>query len=115
MFDIIFTKANDIPNRMRYRLKADELLVNLSKYISSHICSPDLLVRFGGDEFALILMSNNRQFVLDKFAQIMNGVKNDLGITISAGLASSTQADNFDVLVNLADKALYKSKQCRRN
>lgn len=108
MVDIdYFKKFND----QHGHLKGDELLVNLSRLVCSRIRSSDLFVRYGGEEFALILPGNNQDSALNLIEELRQSIKDKLGISISVGLTTSQRSNDFNELLELADNALYISKQ----
>lgn len=95
--------------------EGDELLINLAGLVNKHIRSSDFLARYGGEEFALILTVNNPETAFEFLNNLIEDIENKLGITISAGVASSDMSDSFEHLLDLADQALYQSKQQGRN
>lgn len=112
MIDIdYFKKYNDT----RGHLEGDKLLVSLAHFIEQHIRSSDLFVRYGGEEFAMILPASNSDSAFTFLSSLKNDIERTLGITVSMGVASSSMADNFEHLLGLADAALYQSKQQGRN
>ena len=112
MIDIdFFKKYNDTHGHMA----GDELLINLAKLVTGNIRSSDFFARYGGEEFALILTASSGETALELINNLMKEIKNKLDITISAGLASSDLSGDFTQLIDLADHALYQSKQKGRN
>lgn len=87
----------------------------------------DLAARYGGEEFAVLLYGTNLSDALDLAEAGRRGVERlqiphsgsvDWGVaTISIGVASVTPQVDTDVslLINLADKALYRAKRNGRN
>jgi len=106
-----FKKYNDTHGH----LKGDELLIKLARLVEKQIRSSDFFARYGGEEFALVLTANSPDTALELVNKLMSDIKSELEITMSAGLSSSDMADSFDQLLELADKALYQSKQQGRN
>lgn len=110
----------DIDNFKKYNdthghLKGDELLISMTKLVTRHIRSSDFFARYGGEEFALILTANSREAALEFLNNLMKDIELTLDITISAGLSSSDMSDSYTQLIDLADQALYQSKQQGRN
>jgi len=81
----------------------------------------DLAVRWGGEEFVLILANTNRQAAIEIANQIRMSVEQlkspDFGnCTVSAGLSSAIpEGDDYGGIMKLADKALYMAKETGRN
>jgi len=96
-------------------LKGDEMLVKLAQLVLDKIRSSDFFARYGGEEFALVLTANTRESAHEFMNTLKSEIQDKLGITISAGLSSSNQSDSFEGLLELADQALYQSKQQGRN
>lgn len=85
-------------------------------------CS-DLLCRYGGEEFALILPETSLENAEQTAERIRSGIENlsirgmDRSQTISAGISFRTgeQTGSLDELLDQADKALYRAKETGRN
>ncbi len=86
--------------------------------------SIDLIGRFGGDEFILLLVETNAEDALNVAERIRQHVaatpveteKGPLNITVSLGLAH-LGGDFLDLvaLISSADSALYQAKNSGRN
>lgn len=97
-------------------LFGDEVILMLSQKMKASFRRTDLLFRFGGDEFVIILepipedmarltLERFRQTVVDhRFPQIG-------GIAISIGFDKLTENDFPQTVLNRADKALYYAKE----
>lgn len=89
--------------------------------------SSDVPVRYGGEEFAILLLDQDEENVLDKAEQLRKEIEylniphedSDVSnwITISVGVATVVPNEQTDIksFINRADKALYKSKLSGRN
>ncbi len=96
----------------------DELLCVLARYIQSQIRQEDIACRYGGEEFLLVMPGATPEAVLERVANLVEGVRHLhlqtpslRSITISAGVAfypkhGSTKKD----LIRIADAALYRAK-----
>lgn len=121
MFDIdLFKQINDTYGH----LTGDTVLEKIVSVVKSQLRETDVLSRYGGDEFVILLSSSNEQDALTLLERIRNeliaspfevtGTKLDL--TISVGIASMhTSMEKSDQLVSLVDQALYAAKNAGRN
>lgn len=93
-------------------------LVEISK---SSIRESDLIIRFGGDEFIILLPNTNIQsarFVANKIInKITEYNKNkEFNFSISVGISDYQIGDNsIDNIILRADKSLYKAKKIGKN
>ncbi|MCU7554348.1 diguanylate cyclase [Alteromonas sp. ASW11-19] len=79
----------------------------------------DILARFGGDEF-VVLLPDTAPSVAGQIGQRLHAHINALTVlpcemTISAGIASSRPGDTFEDVFERADNALYRAKHNGRN
>jgi diguanylate cyclase (GGDEF)-like protein len=122
MFDIDhFKSVNDTYGHT----VGDRALVNISKISRMAIREGDFLIRFGGEEFLVILPGASKedtQFVAERLRHMVedSSIKHgdqQIRITISAGYSSYPENDVKDenALVTIADKALYTAKESGRN
>ena len=102
----------------------DEVLCRVARVLESSIRKMDIVGRFGGEEFILLLPHTDLNHAQDiaehcrvKIAQELIVLKDTRKISISAsfGIATSTGILNKEELIRLADQALYLSKQKGRN
>ena len=102
----------------------DHVLRRVAKVLSSNVRGGDLVGRFGGEEFLMILQGKNldqvvavaercrKQIEMENFA-----IHDDLNINISAsfGVATFRLGMTYDQIVKHADQALYMAKKKGRN
>jgi diguanylate cyclase (GGDEF)-like protein/PAS domain S-box-containing protein len=112
----------------------DQALKNISQVVCAEIRSADMIGRYGGDEFVILLPGTSAQEALPLAERIhasvaamrMDTDKGPLTVTISIGIAQtihddasgSGQVQQPDTVENLflrADQALYTAKQTGRN
>jgi diguanylate cyclase (GGDEF)-like protein len=103
----------------------DSVLRDVAVILRDHIRRSDIAVRFGGEEFVLVLFSNAMEGArhvaerirADVEAHNFSGQETPLRVTISVGI-SSFPDDNVvsaDDLMRRADAALYQAKEAGRN
>ncbi len=106
-------------------LCGDEVLKQLAVMLKKFVRQTDMVIRYAGDEFMLILPAADKSRaeilgnrLIEEIAKnIFKGKDNqDMRLTISVGCAVyPADTDQMDRLLDLADKALYLSKQKGRN
>lgn len=104
-------------------LVGDLFIKSIGEYLFKATKVDDSCFRYGGDEFALIIMDINLEDALKTAERIrsmiekMTIVYNDIAmnITVSIGVGISSKADTMNELFELADSRLYESKKAGRN
>jgi diguanylate cyclase (GGDEF)-like protein len=115
-----FKKVNDNYGHQ----SGDTILKGIASIFRSFVRKTDPAVRYGGDEFAIILSQTAKQHGRVFADRIVKGVAtsklkgfshNDT-ITVSAGLAGyPDDANTVESLIQKADKALYQAKKMGKN
>ena len=101
-------------------LYGDEVLIHMSRILRQTFRQDDMLFRFGGEEFVILMRDLTREHCAAMLNELLINVQsivmNNLSpITISAGVCEF-QNDTFHVtLMDQADQALYYSKKNGRN
>jgi diguanylate cyclase (GGDEF)-like protein len=94
----------------------DKVLKEVAKILKNSIKDSDLLARWGGEEFIILLKGLDKQKAIEVAERLRNNVKNSpLKITMSFGVASSSEEEDFEHVINLADDRLYKAKRSGRD
>ncbi|NLW12904.1 MAG: EAL domain-containing protein, partial [Clostridiaceae bacterium] len=102
----------------------DELLKRLSLQMQNSLRDSDMLGRFGGDEFLLLLdpVDDERQAlellapILEMFQEPFKLRGNRYQVTVSAGLALYPRdGEDLDTLIQNADLAMYEAKNLGKN
>jgi diguanylate cyclase (GGDEF)-like protein len=103
-------------------LLGDEVLRQVSSLFQRQVRKIDLVCRYGGEEFAILLMQANAQQALAVAEKLRRMVETwqfpgvPRTITISAGVASYPQhGKTRDEVIRAADQGLYAAKQSGRN
>jgi diguanylate cyclase (GGDEF)-like protein len=99
-------------------LKGDSVLAQIASLLSSQLRAADLLGRFGGDEFLLILPNTDRfgvEIVADRMRSVISATAFfGKRLSISVGIAQYSQDLCADELIDHADRELYKVKALRQ-
>ncbi|WP_228140701.1 GGDEF domain-containing protein [Acinetobacter sp. TGL-Y2] len=102
----------------------DDVLQNVAKILSRMLREGDVVGRFGGEEFILVLPHKNLQEALDiaercrkeiEQAQFTVDKKTRIKVTASFGVAISNALLNKEAVIRHADQALYMAKKQGRN
>ena len=103
----------------------DLILRSVSNSINRQVRDIDILARFGGDEFVLMLRSANADDAETAANRICAAVRDTkymfdgrrIPVTLSVGIAGgrTTEFSSLDEILSLADKALYEAKTTGRN
>jgi len=101
----------------------DEVLRLVSARLLASIREIDRAFRFGGEEFAVLLLNADRasaEAAAERMrfavaARPMSVAGTDIAVTISAGIATTADSGNAEGLLNAADAALYCAKSTGRN
>ena len=105
-------------------LVGDAILIAVSNTIKENIRLIDLLGKYGGEEFCVILTETNAGgavFLAERIRKAMEekqvrAYDEDLKVTISIGVSAFPQdAQDLNTLIDKADQALYRAKETGRN
>jgi diguanylate cyclase (GGDEF)-like protein/PAS domain S-box-containing protein len=96
----------------------DELLVLVAKRLGNLVRASDTIARFGGDEFVMLLSDpvhltsaiETAQRIAAAMAEPFRLQQRDVTVSVSIGIALSTDQSNRHDLLRQADIALYRAK-----
>lgn len=116
MIDIdFFKRVNDTYGHE----KGDSVLLYVVDSVKACLRVSDILFRWGGEEFLILLPNCSTEVACARAEQIRRAVENgDSGIcpvTISLGIAQYHANMEYGEAVDLADSALYEAKRSGRN
>ncbi|MFC1508544.1 sensor domain-containing diguanylate cyclase [Candidatus Omnitrophota bacterium] len=110
-----FKKFNDTEGHQA----GDDILRNISRVFKDFSRKIDIVARYGGEEFTIILPGTKKKdaFILaERLRKSVEENKNLKNLTISIGIASFPEdAEEKELLISKADKALYKAKETGKN
>ena len=101
----------------------DEMLCLVARTLRSTLREMDVVSRFGGEEFAVVLPETNLAEAVRAAERIRENVaqavlvlrEQQLRNTVSIGVAQALETDGADALLRRADDALYAAKKAGRN
>ncbi len=99
----------------------DDVLQRTMYYVKKHIRATDMLARYGGDEFVIILENANLEDGIKKAREILKSIsrvefhltkdsKHILKVGLSIGVAERRENDTAETLFERADRAMYAAK-----
>ena len=93
-------------------VEGDKLLYETAQLFVKSIRDRDMVFRYGGDEFTIIMLQTPKSKAKKVGERLLTEVRKNLPITVSIGLATYPEdADTKYDLVVKADEALYKAKR----
>jgi diguanylate cyclase (GGDEF)-like protein len=98
----------------------DKVLVQLSRFVPNLIRSTDLLARWGGEEFAILVPGSDGQMAFQAAKKLRDAIRHvvfdEVGsVTCSFGVTQFAVEDTAAEFISRADNALYRAKINGRN
>lgn len=116
-----FKKFNDLFGHVA----GDRALAAVANILRRQFRPRDLLVRYGGDEFAVLLPGAGAEEAVSIAERVRKSVSGDtesstdslikVAVQVSMGVAALDEQGSFDSLLREADAALYRAKHAGRN
>ena len=117
-----FKRCNDLYGH----LAGDCVLQELARLLESHVRQVDVVIRYGGEEFIILLPHTDRKGAFEIGERIRRAVRahsfadakegSDIRLTISLGIATYPQdASGASELIVRADEALYAAKRAGKD
>ena len=101
--------------------EGDKLLITVVNLIKKNSRQSDILARFGGDEFVLLLPESESETALVQINRIKEELlkemkQNSWPVTFSIGMITFIKLEyTLDKMLNLTDKLMYKVKHNQKN
>jgi len=100
--------------------KGDELLVSVATTIKKNTRAMDIVSRFGGDEFVVLLPEtrfDGARTVMERVRQDINGIGGkEYPVSASIGaVTTETPAGKIEELIREAEELMYEGKKGRKN
>jgi diguanylate cyclase (GGDEF)-like protein len=98
-------------------LEGDRVLVQLAGIFKAQARSGDTIVRWGGEEFAIILPETDKNGAMafaERVRKLVEGSNWRYKATVSVGITTVFQGCDAEKIMAIADRALYKAKE-RKN
>ena len=111
-----FKRVNDTYGH----LYGDNVLLMVAQTIKSSIRAHDVVSRYGGEEFIVLLTHTTKDNGKDVARRIRENIanlrfRNNEGVTVSIGVSKNKKKDNYKAIIKRADDLLYLAKDNGRN
>ena len=98
----------------------DQALISLVECLRGHMQGSDMVARFGGDEFMVLLNDCDREDASARMQRVLDAIRgvrltDDVQLTASIGIAARRPDEDFDAWFARADEALYAAKRAGRD
>jgi len=93
----------------------DKILKQAAKFLQKSVRNFDVVSRWGGEEFAIILQETNLEQAKQRADAILKKAREKLPVTFSIGLISSDPKYSANQIFKKVDNALLKAKKQGKN
>lgn len=102
----------------------DKVLIKAADIMKKNVYKNDIVCRWGGEEFLILLLNKTYEEALKTAEQIRQNIEaaaikldesSEVNITITIGVAEYKEEESFDECISKADRALYEGKELGRN
>lgn len=101
----------------------DEVLCEIARRLTRHCRNGDVVARLGGDEFVAVLVGANAETAARVAERLCTDVAGTailttagpVRVTVSVGVAATSDEADPEALLHRADQALYAAKGAGRN
>jgi len=118
-FAILFLDVDNFKeiNDKKGHLEGDKLLKKIASIVRSIIRKSDVVARFGGDEFTVLLLDINKSVVDCVTKRIKHQISSECdGVSISIGRAIyPDDGRTIEELIKISDSNMYSDKQNKAN
>lgn len=125
-FSVLFIDADSFKtiNDTHGHSIGDRILKMISATVANSLRSFDIIGRWGGEEFIVLLINPNKEDLYTLSDRLRRLVENStltldngetLKVTVSIGATAAQKGDTVDSLVERADKLMFESKRQGRN
>ncbi|QJB58416.1 GGDEF domain-containing protein [Pseudodesulfovibrio sp. zrk46] len=113
-FSIIIIDLDNfkIINDEKGHLAGDEVLKTVATTIAEHVRPTDLVARWGGDEFIILMdaTGEDAESLVNRINEAMARTTNASTIRFSCGISQYHEGDTISVITHRADQAMYEAK-----
>jgi diguanylate cyclase len=96
-------------------LAGDRVLQDLTQLLKVSLREGDVLARFGGEEFVILMPRTPLSAACDMAERVRQRIEEKIITTVSIGIAASEPGESSTSLISRADTALYSAKKEGRN
>jgi diguanylate cyclase (GGDEF)-like protein len=98
----------------------DKVLCKLTQLLSQYLRKTDLIYRYGGEEFVIILPETELSDACNIAEELREYIENhdfnvSTKVTVSLGVAERKTDEELQVWLNRADLSMYEAKKAGRN